>query len=106
MKGRIAKTGVYLGICSIAWLAAGNASAQSTADAAESPQSATAEDDTGIADIVVTAQWRSQRMQDLPIAVSVLTSDRLAVSAINSTFDLPRVTPGLQTIQVETAFLP
>jgi iron complex outermembrane receptor protein len=106
MKGGSVNTGVYVGICSIAFLAAGNAAARSNADTAKNPQSATAEDDTGIADIVVTAQRRSQRMQDVPISVSVLTSDRLAVSAINSTFDLPKVTPGLQTIQVGTAFLP
>lgn len=80
------------------------AMAQSTGTAAQS-----AEDDGGIADIVVTASRRSEKMQDVPVAVQALGSEQLAERGITN-FDqllteLPQVHaggrgPGQKTISI------
>lgn len=51
--------------------------------------------DIGLQEVVVTAQRRSQSLQDVPIAVSVVTGDILTVSSIDQGLELPRITPGL-----------
>ena len=45
--------------------------------------------------IVVTAQKREQRLQDVPIAITAIDADKLEAAAIDSTADLTRITPGL-----------
>lgn len=49
---------------------------------------------TGLEEIVVTAQRRAERLQDVPIAVSAFTGDQLAAAGIQRTSDLAVVTPG------------
>ncbi|WP_216635601.1 TonB-dependent receptor [Croceicoccus bisphenolivorans] len=51
--------------------------------------------DQGIADIVVTAQRREERLQNVPIAVTALNSAQLSNSGIATTQDLTTVTPSL-----------
>jgi iron complex outermembrane receptor protein len=52
--------------------------------------------DTGAeANIIVTARRIEERLQDVPISVSVVNQDRLTKSNIVSTEDLTRVVPGL-----------
>lgn len=46
-------------------------------------------------EILVTAQRRSERLQDVPISVTALTQDSLASAGISGTQDLAQVTPGL-----------
>jgi iron complex outermembrane receptor protein len=48
-----------------------------------------------IEEVVVTAQRREQSLQDVPIAVSAFTEDRLKESGINYVTDLMAYTPGL-----------
>jgi iron complex outermembrane receptor protein len=50
---------------------------------------------TTLEDIVVTAQRRSERLQDVPISITALSSAALDRSGVTSTQDLARVTPGL-----------
>ncbi len=50
-------------------------------------------------EIVVTAQRREQRLQDVPIAISAFTGETLESSGIRSTQDLTQVTPGLNFTQ-------
>jgi iron complex outermembrane receptor protein len=50
---------------------------------------------TTVQDIVVTAQRRAERLQDVPISITALSSEALDRSGITSTQDLARVTPGL-----------
>ncbi len=57
--------------------------------------SASGSDDGGIAEITVTAQRRDQRLQDVPVAVSVATSDTLTASAVQSTDQLGQIAPNL-----------
>ena len=49
-----------------------------------------------IEEIVVTAQKRSESMQDIPIAVSAMTGESLEDVGIDSQSVLPQVTPNLQ----------
>ncbi|MFV0644576.1 MAG: TonB-dependent receptor [Sphingomonadaceae bacterium] len=45
--------------------------------------------------IIVTAQRRNERLTDVPISMTVLSSDELDRSGISATGDLGKVTPGL-----------
>jgi len=49
----------------------------------------------GLEEIVVTAQRRSERLQDVPIAVSAASAARLDAVNIQSSQDLVLITPGL-----------
>ncbi|RZF63465.1 TonB-dependent receptor [Sphingomonas populi] len=49
----------------------------------------------GIADIVVTAQKRTERLQDVPLAVTAVGGDALAARQINSTSTLTQAVPSL-----------
>ena len=46
-------------------------------------------------DIVVTAQRRSERLQDVPMSITALSSDILERSGVTNTTDIARVTPGV-----------
>lgn len=58
------------------------------------PKAVAAEDNIA-GEIVVTAQRKSERLQDVPISVTALSGDQLARSSVQSTRDLSIVTPGL-----------
>jgi iron complex outermembrane receptor protein len=47
-------------------------------------------------DIVVTAQRRSEPLQDVPIAVTALSADAIAKAGASGTLDLASLSPGLQ----------
>ena len=49
----------------------------------------------GLADIVVTAQKRAQRLQDVPIAVTALTGDALQINRVVNVNDLSGLAPGV-----------
>ena len=49
-----------------------------------------------VEDIVVTAQRRAERLQNVPIAVTVLGSGTLARAGIQNVAELPELVPGLQ----------
>ncbi|NKI98800.1 TonB-dependent receptor [Novosphingobium sp. SG707] len=50
---------------------------------------------TAPGEIVVTAQKRAERLQDVPVAVSAVTADSLARAQINDTASLSRAVPSL-----------
>lgn len=60
----------------------------------------------GLADIVVTAQRRSENLQRVPIAVSAVSGDALLASAITSTVQLNAVAPGLNIRTNNGSFTP
>ncbi len=53
----------------------------------------------GVEDIVVTAQRRSERLQNVPVAVSAASAARLEASGVSSTQELAILTPGLSAPQ-------
>jgi iron complex outermembrane receptor protein len=47
-------------------------------------------------EVIVTAQRRSERLQDVPLSVTAVSRDTLAAAGITTTRDLQLVTPGLR----------
>jgi iron complex outermembrane receptor protein len=87
-------------LAAASWVAAasclgGNALAQSQSSAAAE----------GLEEIIVTAQKRAQAVQDVPMTISVLSSDMIAVTGAQSLSDLLRVIPAVSgwTIGVQNA---
>lgn len=54
-----------------------------------------AADETGITDIVVTAQRREQSVQDVPIAISAFSSAQLEAQGVSNTLQLGQYVPNL-----------
>jgi iron complex outermembrane recepter protein len=76
--------------------APGVAFAQATSATATSPAPEASEQPSGeIQDIVVTAQKRSEKLQDVPIAVTAISGETLASRGISSALEIAAVTPGL-----------
>lgn len=63
---------------------------------------APAADDTAPAEIVVTAQKRTERLQDVPVAVSVLSGDTLVKLSTNNIEDSARLVPTLTFVKGTT----
>jgi iron complex outermembrane recepter protein len=59
-------------------------------------QDAAAEDEAGLTEIVVTAQKRSQNLQDVPAAISAFSADDLVQRGVSETSDLMGTLPNLQ----------
>jgi iron complex outermembrane receptor protein len=97
-----------------AWAGAGSdaAAAQSAAGEAGAAAQSTAADgahaDTGggLEDIVVTAQRRKERLQDVPLAVTALSAQTLATGGVTTTQDLNLKVPGLNFTSVAGFSLP
>ena len=84
------KTYLKITCCAAALLlGASPAMAQDAATDASSTEGA-----EGIAEIVVTAQKRSERLTDVPLSVTAVTGDSLAKKGITSAADLERAVPG------------
>src|SRR3546814_5299671 len=70
-------------------------------------QSETAESsDAQLQDIVVTAQRRSERLQDTPVAVSAFNAEALQSSGVANLADLSHVAPSLQVSSTAGVYLP
>lgn len=65
------------------------------ADAADIPVTESAQTSLALEEIVVTAQKRSENLQDVPIAVSAVTGASLAKTGINNVTDLKLAVPTL-----------
>ncbi|HVY33769.1 MAG TPA: TonB-dependent receptor [Caulobacteraceae bacterium] len=76
----------------VAFLLTGAAMAQAPASPAGSGP-ASAEAQTGLSEVIVTAQKRPERLQDVPISVSALSSTALATQNVHSLQDLTARVP-------------
>jgi iron complex outermembrane receptor protein len=76
----------------------------SAALAQDAPQAAGSETDSN--DIVVTAQRRDERLQNVPIAVTAISAEQVQSAGLAVTTDLGKVTPGLTTIQGSGFYTP
>ncbi|HKT77623.1 MAG TPA: TonB-dependent receptor plug domain-containing protein, partial [Sphingobium sp.] len=93
----------------MAILYAGMAMAQAPAEPGQSaPPSAQRNEggDISLGDIVVTAQKRSERLQDVPVAVAAVTPETLTKTGIESTAALMSVVPGLNVNDSPFGFRP
>lgn len=68
--------------------------AQTAGGASATPAPTATEDPSGD-DIVITAERRSQRLQDVPISATVLGSEDLLTKGVTNTADLQRVAPSV-----------
>jgi len=69
-------------------------------------QTAANEDQTGIADIVVTATRQATNLQDTPIAITAVTSETLEERGIRSASDLSQAVPNATFRRTHGAFGP
>ena len=53
------------------------------------------EEESGVKDIIVTAQRRAENVQDVPIAISAFSSEQLSAQGINNTLQLGQYIPNL-----------
>src|SRR6266850_4555113 len=58
------------------------------------PAVAGAQPDSELAEIIGTAQKRSERVTDVPLSITAVSSDELARQGVTSASDLERVVPG------------
>ncbi|CAN7537299.1 TonB-dependent receptor [Phenylobacterium sp. LjRoot219] len=79
------KTGLLISAAMAAALAGGAAANAQPVDEAAAQ----------VGEVIVTAQRRSERLQDVPMAVTALSEQALSQAGISQTADLARVTPGL-----------
>jgi iron complex outermembrane receptor protein len=80
---------------------------QNSVALAQSENSASvARESAADSEIIVTAQRRAQRLEEVPAAISYISADTLQNSAIVSTTDLPRVVPGLSISKIGAYTLP
>jgi iron complex outermembrane recepter protein len=61
-------------------------------------------DEASTGDIVVTAQRRDERLRDVPISVTALSSEALSQAGVTNTLELAKVTPGV-TLPLYGAFV-
>nr|WP_087573238.1 TonB-dependent receptor [Sphingomonas sp. CDS-1] len=57
-------------------------------------------------DIVVTAQRKAERLQDVPISINAISGETMASRGVTNTFDLQTVVPGLSITRVATVSTP
>jgi iron complex outermembrane receptor protein len=89
---------VAVGVSLVALAWAGSASAQGAPQSNPPVTATTPPDDNAprVDDIIVTAQKRSENLQDVPVAVSAVTGKTLENKRILDLVDLSNATPGLQ----------
>ena len=88
----------------IALIAASGTTAASAQEAQASPQSEA--DNAGVADIVVTAQFRSQRLQDTPIAITAVDAEMLESRSQTNLTEVANQAPSVVLRPTTVAFGP
>jgi iron complex outermembrane receptor protein len=68
---------------------------QSQAAAAAAPGGTNAAAESTISELIVTAEKREQRLQDVPVAISAFSAEQRSLIGIESIQDLTNFTPGL-----------
>jgi iron complex outermembrane receptor protein len=102
MKATLRAAVALVGTVSLLALAT-PALAQAAAAAADTPADSAAADEAPPGEIVVTAQKRTERLQDVPVAVSVLGADALATSSKPSLESAVALVPSLNFVKAGTA---
>jgi iron complex outermembrane receptor protein len=69
--------------------------AQAEQDTVKAEQPVAAEGGTETGEIIVTAQHREQRLQDVGISISAIGGEQLVRLGVTSSIDIGRITPGV-----------
>src|SRR5580658_4071724 len=72
--------------------------AQSAASGSGSPPSASSAEAGDLQEVIVTAQKRAERLQDVPISISVLSGTELDQSSVMSVTDALNQIPGVAAV--------
>ena len=75
----------------------GGESAAIQSDAAVDPAATVPQADYDIQDIVVTAERRLQKLQEVPITITALNAAQLESQGVTNAFDVAKITPSLTT---------
>ncbi|RYY28461.1 MAG: TonB-dependent receptor [Sphingomonadales bacterium] len=98
-KMKFSKFGLLLGTAMVV--------APASAWAQEAPAAPAAEqDDSAVGDIIVTANRREERLQEVPTSITAVTGGTLERSGVNNLRDLPQITPGLTLTRASNAYQP
>lgn len=89
----------------IAGASVAHAQSEPASDAPAAPE-VQAADEGSLADIVVTAQRRKERSQEVPIALTAFTSQDIAQRRIENLADLNNLAPGLRITNADAAANP
>ena len=81
-----------------ALLAASGSAALLAAQAANADAPSPGATTGGVTEVVVTAQRRSQNLQDVPVSVQAISAQQLTAAGIKSTQDLGQITPNVTII--------
>ena len=100
-KGRILRSKKIVLLSACAFLSAPVCAQAGQVVSASSP--VPDQQDNGLTDIVVTAQKRSENLQDVPVSVSVVTANQLEASGITDIRNLKMAVPSVE-IQTLTSF--
>jgi iron complex outermembrane recepter protein len=87
---------IALGQVAVPALAATADDAQTAAATASAGGASAAADQSGLGDIIVTAEHRAVNMQRTALTIQAISGDELAKSGVNDTLALQRVTTGVQ----------
>ena len=66
-------------------------------------QNTSSDSQSGLAEIVVTAQKRTERLQDVPMSISVISGDRLTATQSTTLQDIVDAVPGMQVVSGDPA---
>jgi outer membrane receptor protein involved in Fe transport len=89
----------------VALIGALNCAAPSLAQVAATSASASGDSaDTGIEEIIVTAQKRAQRLSDVGISIVTHTAQQLQSAGVTDVMQLGKVTPGLVATQTQSGY--
>jgi iron complex outermembrane receptor protein len=93
MLTRCSKAGAVLlsSVCSVCWLPARAQTNITSVDNSNAGSGGT----TALQEVVVTAQQRAERSQDVPIAIEAFSAEQLSNAGVMNVQDLDIVTPGL-----------
>ena len=94
-------------LCATASIASLLTSSEAIAQvAANPPVPRTANEASAIADIVVTAQRRSESIQKVPLSVSAVSGEQLATANITTALDLNKLVPSVNLVAQNNSVLP
>lgn len=104
-RGSLGSCGISLLVVTVV-TAASPAYAQEATGTPSNVETSQQEPDGALEDIIVTAQKRSERLQDVPVAVSAVDSAALVNSNITSAGDLQRIVPSLKVFTTSGSVQP